>query len=252
MQWILRALAPEDPVNTPRLVVAIAFERLRNNDWPGLAELCDPLSLEAFKIEMLEEFGDRFGEPDPEVTATEVEPIELDDEMYADYMKYLHPDSMMKVEFPLLTSMDDLRSMEPVDAFTCWLEGKATHPRSAEVDPDEPWIAELKAELEGDDPYDDREWPLYEIVGCVFDSPDIAHVVYRPKASAREVIGAGYDEWLARGPSEYREYMIAMNHRGIPMLISCRRQKDGSWRLVGNRQFSFFSSLQVTEIRREE
>ena len=132
------------------------------------------------------------------------------------------------------------------------MQGKANYGRSVEIDSDDPWIAELEAEFEGDDPFSDREWPRYEIVGCVFDSPDIAHVVYRPQASAQDVIGASYDDWLARAPSEYREYMIAMKHRGIPMLISCRRQKDGSWRLVGNRQFSFFSSLQIAEIRRDD
>lgn len=239
-------------MNSPRLVVTLAFERLRNNDWFRLADLCDPLSLEAFKIEMLQQFGDQFGEPDPEIPAADIEPIHLDDETYAEYMKYLHPDSMMKVEFPTLSSMDDLRTMPPVDAFASWLEGKANYRGLPEVGSEEPWETELREELEGDDPFDDREWPAYEIVGCVFDTPDIAHVVYRPKCSARGVIGAGYDDWLARAPSEHRDYMIAMNHRGIPMLISCRRQKDGTWRLVANRQFSFFSSFRVIEIRRDD
>jgi hypothetical protein len=238
-------------MSTPRQVVAAAFDALRANDWKALASLCDPLSLDAFKIEMLEQFGDRFGEPDLEIDSTELEPIHLDDEMYAEYMKYLHPDSMMKVEFPMLSTMDELRSLEPVDAFACWLEGKANFGKTPKADSDEAWIAELKAEFE-DDSFNDGDWPRYEIVGCVFDSPEIAHVVYRPQASAQEVIGARYDEWLSRAPVEYRDYMTAMKHRGIPMLISCRRQKDGSWRLVGNRQFSFFSSIQVTEFRRDD
>jgi hypothetical protein len=112
-------------MNTPRQIVTAAFEALRANDWKGLAALCDPLSLDAFKIEMLEEFGDRFGEPDPEESTSTLEPVELDDEQFIEYMKYLHPDRMMKVEFPKLSTMDDLRQMEPVGAFASWLEGQA-------------------------------------------------------------------------------------------------------------------------------
>ena len=235
-------------MNTPRHVVAAAFEALRRNDWKGLALLCDPLSLDAFKIEMLEEFGDHFGEPDPDIPTSTMEPIELDDEMYAEYMKYLHPDSMMKVEFPKLSTMDDLRHMEAVDAFACWMEGQASPGAAAADSSDEPW----KNGAPKTDSSDRRsDWPRYAIIGCVFDSPDIAHVVYRPEASPLEHYGDAWESWLSRAPAKYRDFMIAMHHRGIPMLITCRRQGDASWRLVANRRFSFFGSLQVVEFRRD-
>ena len=60
---------------------------------------------------MLEEFGDEVGERDSDVSTSTLAPIELDDEQYAEYMKYLHPERMMKVEFPKLSTMDELRRL---------------------------------------------------------------------------------------------------------------------------------------------
>jgi hypothetical protein len=239
-------------MNTPRQIVTAAFDALRANDWKGLASLCDPLSLDAFKIEMLEEFGDRLGEPDSEESASTLEPVELDDEEFIEYMKYLHPDSVMKVEFPKLSTMDDLRRMESVDAFAAWLEGQVT-PRKALADVcEEFWQGGSNIGAVAETSRDLIHYPRYTIIGCVFDSMDIAHVVYRPAVSPPERYADVYESWFARWPAEYRDFVAALHHRGIPMLITCRKQTDGSWRIVASRRFMLFGSLSVVQVRRAE
>jgi hypothetical protein len=239
-------------MNTPRQIVTAAFDALRANDWKGLASLCDPLSLDAFKIEMLEEFGDRFGEPDPEESTSTLEPIDLDDEQFIEYMKYLHPDSVMKVEFPKLSTMHDLRQMESVDAFASWLEGQAS-PRKALADRcQEFWKGDSDAGSATESSGALINYPRYTIIGCAFDSMDIAHVVYRPAISPPERYADVYESWFARWPSEYRDFVTALHHRGIPMLITCRKQADGSWRIVASHRFMLFGSLSVVQISRGE
>jgi hypothetical protein len=61
-----------------------------------------------------------------------------------------------------------------------------------------------------------------------------------------------YERWFARWPSEYRDFVAALHHRGIPMLITCRKQADGSWRIVASRRFMLFGSLSVVQISRED
>jgi hypothetical protein len=201
---------------------------------------------------MLEEFGDRFGEPDPEESTSTLQPVELDDEQFVEYMKYLHPDSMMKVEFPKLSTMDDLRQMESADAFASWLEGQAS-PRKTLADPgQEPWKGGSDATAAAESSPALMNYPCNTIIGCVFDSMDIAHVVYRPAVSLPERYADVYESWFARWPSEYGDFVAALHHRGIPMLITCRKQADGSWKIVASRRFMLFGSLSVVQIDRGE
>lgn len=81
---------------------------------------------------------------------------------------------------------------------------------------------------------------------------DIAHVVYRPEVSPPERYADLYESWFAKWPTEYRDFVNALHHRGIPMIITCRKQDEGTWRIVASRRFMLFGSLQVVEFRREE
>jgi len=238
-------------MNTPRQVVTAAFDALRANDWKGLASLCDPLSLDAFRLEMLEEFGDQFGDPDPDASTSTLGPIELDDEHYLESMEHLHPDSRMKVVFPKLSTMDELRQLEPVEAFASWLEAQGSPREEVEDSREEPWTKESHSVTETDSSAPRGVGLRYAIIGCVFDSMDIAYVIYRPAVFPPERYAEFYENWLSKAPAEYRDFMIAMHHRAIPTLIICRRQNDGSWALIANRRFMHFGSLQVLEIRRD-
>ncbi len=224
-------------MDTPRKLVAAAFELLQANDWKGLAAVCDPLSLRSFKAEMLEEFDDEDFLTDKVDSGLAVE---LDDDQYADYCKYLSPVSMLRVEFPMLSSVAELRALDSFETFALWLEGKASGGRSEDDADTEAWIPNKEV----------RALPENEVIGCVFASPDIAHVLYRRKLPA--TAHDGYRSWLSKARAEHQEFMAAMYHHGDPSLITCRRQSDGTWRLVAKRHFMLFGALQVTELRADD
>jgi hypothetical protein len=60
-------------MRTPEKVVDAAFEALNLEDWARLADLCDPVSLRAFKREMLEDFC---GSGDRDESTSEVDVVE--------------------------------------------------------------------------------------------------------------------------------------------------------------------------------
>jgi hypothetical protein len=237
-------------LRTPEHTVTCAFAALKSKDYRALAELCDLLSLRSFKAEVIESFpcwGDEAG--DSWARSTPV--IELTDEQYEEWGKYLDPLRQLNAGFPDLSTVEELVAMEPVDVFASWLTAKSYDRYLAEDSSAEPW-ERSDSEWRGDSPRDQRgQWPDYQIIGCVYDPPDIAHVLYRNRLSAAEA-SKGYDSWLSNTAPEHREFMTAMHHRGEPILITCRRQTDGSWRLVAKRHFMLFGSLEIIELHSDE
>jgi hypothetical protein len=187
---------------------------------------------------MLEEFD--YESFDANTMEPRAAPIELTDEQYAEYCKYLDPVRLFQNEFPLLSTVEDLKKLEPVTAFSVWMQGKSRH-HPGECDADaEPWKAT----------HNEISWPEYEIVGCVFGTPGVSYVLYRNRSSPATY--DGYQSWFASTRKEHREFMEAMGHRGDPSIVTCRRQLDGSWRLIANRGFLVFGGLTITEFRADD
>lgn len=227
-------------MKNPRQLVQAAFDALRGHDYSRLASLCDPLSLQAFKQEMVDEYCPAFSVTDDPHPYSRVE---LTDEEYARLIEFLDPVRRLQSEFPSLTTIGQLLSMDTVALFATWM-----YANSAERFQDEmlrkPWETSDWA-LREQEENRNRE-PNYVIIGCVFDTPDIAHVLYHNELSALEALPEAYGEWLASASPVYREFMTAMHHRGLPILITCRRQPDASWRLVARKHFMLFGSFAVT------
>jgi hypothetical protein len=236
---------------TPGHLVTSAFMALKSKDYRALARLCDPISLRSFKAEIVEEFCGECYDDGAEETDSVIPTLELTDEQYVEWGQYLDPLRRLKVEFPDVSTIEELSAMEPVDVFASWLEGQSYDRFLENHSSREPW--------EGDD----SSWRPdslqrrrdsgadYHIIGCVYDAPDIAHVLYRSRLSAAEVSDAYYD-WLANAPSPHREFMTAMHHRGEPIMVTCRRQPDQSWLLVAKRHFMLFGSLEIIELHSDE
>ena len=235
-------------MRTPKHVVQAAFEALAARDYNGLASLCDPLSLRSFKQETLEEYC---GADDPGDEDLSANAIELTDEEYEDLIDLLDPVRHMQEEFPFLETIDQLKSTGPAELFAMWM-----YARSAEYFLDRkkrrPW--ESSAEWDAAHASGDRKTrePGYVIIGCVFDTPDIAHVLYRNEQSALEVMPEAHGEWLEKADPAFRDFMIAMHHRGDPIVITCRRQPDGAWLLVARKHFMLFGSFEARVVRPED
>jgi len=232
-------------MENPRQLVHAAFYALKSRDYNGLASLCDPLSLASFKQEMVDEYCPALSTADDQHTHP---PVELSEEEYAELVDVLDPVARMQSEFPTIRSLDQLISMDPIAVFATWMYASSAA-RFQDKTPRRPW--EISSEWKpGEDQHRDSE-PTYAIIGCVFASPDIAHVLYHNELSALESSPGGYGKWLSEALPVYRDFMNAMHHRGTPSLITCRRQSDGSWRLVARKDFMSAGTLGVTFISDE-
>jgi hypothetical protein len=133
-------------MRTPEKVVDAAFEALNLEDWARLADLCDPVSLRAFKREMLEDFcgsGDRdestsevdvVEEENPEIRAA----IEHDIAILREW--WSSPANRVSNEFASVETVDELREMDPGKMFARWLQArKPALEGDRDRDPGEDW-----------------------------------------------------------------------------------------------------------------
>src|SRR5690242_4883983 len=112
-------------MTNPVKVVDAAFQALNLEDWAGLADLCDPVSLRAFKREMLEEFC---GSSDRDESTHEIDVVEEDDPEIRAAIEHdlailresWDPAERVRREFASVDSVDELREMEPGKMFARW------------------------------------------------------------------------------------------------------------------------------------
>jgi hypothetical protein len=239
-------------VRKPEEVVDAAFEALNLEDWAGLADLCDPVSLRAFKREMLEDFcvpndrdeatreDDPDDEDDPEIRAA----IEHD---LALMREWLNPANRLRAEFSSVETVDELREMDPGKMFTRWLQAKKPE-RHVERDRDasEDWKRQKTSAS-------DKMTRTYHYttLGSVLDGDKIAYVVYRNSKKPNDVYPGVLDEWESSVPKDEVELARDTRYLRHPMVATCRKQNDGSWRLIASSHFSLVGTLQAVELRRE-
>jgi len=232
-------------MENPRPLVHAAFNALKARDYNGVASLCDPLSLASFKQEMVDEYCPAISTADDQHAHP---PVELSEEEYIELIDVLDPVARMQSGFPTIPSLDQLISMDPATVFATWMYANSAE-RFEDKTPRRPW--EISSEWKPREDQHDRRETNYAIIGCVFASPDIGHVLYHNELSALEASPDGYGKWLSEALPVYRDFMKAMHHRGIPSLITCRRQSDGSWLLVARKDFILVGNLGVTFISDE-
>src|SRR5689334_886713 len=146
----------ESPSKTPSEVLTAAFEALNLDDWAGFAALFDPVSLRAFKSEILESYLD-----EKEIFNFEAEDIlESNPDMPREAAEYEaskmnHVTSKahrLKRDFLTVKSVDELLDMDPSRMFVLHLQALSPYRRAAlEPMDEEPWETESDWEPPVDD-----------------------------------------------------------------------------------------------------
>lgn len=217
-------------MRTPEAVVLAAFAAINTEDWHTLSELCDPLSLVIFKRHTLR------------LLSFFAEDADIDDE-FSDDFDDEHVDfrDMLRFEVAGVDSVRELEEMDPGRVFIRWLQAKASPGYRDKI---EPW-------RNGSEESARRTVRSYKysVLGSVADGDDFAHVLYRPTIDEAEWHPDLYDNaWKERSEEEHR-YVESIHQRGDPSVAVCRRQGDGSWKMVAKRNFWLFDSVDIIEVQ---
>jgi hypothetical protein len=238
-------------VRTPLEVVNAAFAALNVEDWAGFASFCDPVSLRAFKREILEEFGE-YREPSSVAECDDLLEEEEDPDLRAAIEhdlavmdEWFNPVHRVIVEFDSVETVEELREIDPGRAFARWLQARSRNPYRPNVPEEgEEWRRGKETSRKSTRGYS------YLAVGSVLDSPDIAYVVYRNAHSPNDVYPGVMDSWEQSVPADEAELARLTHYLQNPQVLTCRKQTDGSWRLLAGRRLSLVGTLQVVEVHR--
>lgn len=222
-------------MSSPEDVVAEAFAAINMDDWNGLTALCDPLSLAVFKkqtIDSLIDLADCYdlAEGDPEFDAMDRIRYEAD------------PVWFLRYEVAGVSSIDEVKEMDPGRVFVRWLQAKSRWPEDTQGD-----AAFEKVGASPDRGARRIRSYRYKILGSVPDGPDIAYVLFRPAEAFCDIYPDAYQECLKQWTEDERRFMAAVHNRGDPSVVICRKS-GGSWQIIAKRNFFLFDSLDVVEV----
>lgn len=222
---------PDPAPGTPEAVVTAAFAAMNTEDWHGLVTLCDPQSLRIFKnrtldiLEMIRSDCDTPGDL-PDVAAGNSYDAE------PDFLSFL------RLEIAGVSSIEEVREMDPGKVFARWIQAKSFRPRAGEEDPTDENAKRQRT-----------VWSYtYFVLGSVRDGEDIAHVVVRSPRHESVPPDDGHDG--VQLPADLREYLTALSRWGDPLFITCCLQPDRSWRMVARRNLFLFDSPASVDILR--
>lgn len=147
----------------------------------------------------------------------------------------------MQQELPGVEGVEQLKQLGPEEVFARWLDGR-TPRRQIERMIAEGRIGAASAELTLE-----QVAPAlhYEPIGVLADGDRVAHVLYRPLEQDPDDAGTEAAEWMARMPPDERELTRDLAGRQHPMVATCRRQPDGSWRLIAGYGFLMLGSITI-------
>ena len=233
----------------PLTLFGAALHALNAGDWAAVAQLCDSASLKSFHRGRLEEFASRPSRMTADELMRQVPdmPREAAEYHVARQQQMMDPEQRLKEEMPDVPNVDAFRAMAPEEVFTRWLDARSPGRQmerigaAARIPPDV--AAALVAEHRG------AELSLVAL-GFIVDGDRIAHVLYREAFD--ESRGRGSEEWLARLPADERELIRDMAGRGHPTTATCRRQPDGTWRLIVDHHFFGVGSSRIIDVQVEK
>jgi hypothetical protein len=239
-------------MKTPEDVVRAVFDAMNLSDWAGMAALFDEVSLRAFKHEQLDDYDhplefelelDEYMESHPGITELEAK------ERIARLEHITSVAHRLNRDFLVIKSVDELREMDAGRVFALYVQANAPH-RRMELEPDDgqPW--EKEAEWEPANGNENRKQTRayrHSVIGHILDGENIAHVLYRDEHTVAKIFPEEYGEWLNGRPEDERLLAAELHHRSTPHFATCRRQADGTWRMIAEYHFMPVPTLEYAD-----
>ena len=220
----------DDPVS----VFNAAADAIARKDWPAVAALCDPVSLVAFKRDLLSSISP----PNPQVRLTVDDLMRHDPDMpraaaeyqLAHQQRFADPANRLANELGVAT-VAEAEAMTPPDFFVAWLDAHS-FPRQLE-----------RQIAQGQLPPEAANFtePFPEFRRVAFDAViegNLAYVLYRlmgPDAAGDEDQDPEWQEQMTQLSDDERQ--LQMDLANPPSWSTCRRQLSGQWRLIARQNF---------------
>lgn len=235
----------------PSQIITDAVAAIDRGDWNAFIDLCDPVSLRRFKKELVCQFSDDEYSPDyllDEFLREVPEFTRADAEYYsAEVNRRLSPAVRLSLELSTVSGMEELQGLEPGEVLIRWL--KARMPRTGNQFPATGREPPHRFESEEVDRLSQEELDdfifkaEYLVLGSVRDGNEYAHVVCRH--ADRSDPGDEEDPEDYAAPRDEAELDRALRNRTLMLTALCRRQSDGSWRLIAERNLFFLPQMSI-------
>ena len=236
----------------PAQIVADAVGALNREDWNAFVGLCDPVSVRRFKRDLVWQLTDRGpGDPvsvDDFLREMPDMPREVAEYNLAEIERSRDPILRLHLEISTVSSFEELTSLEADQVLLRWLQSRM--PRREEEFSTRRWqpadgleVVELRRLSEEEIDCGAISKPEYVVLGSVRDGDEFAHVV------CRHVL-RGWDDCEVEGddlatPQDELELERALRDRKWIHTAACRKQADGSWRLVVDRGLFFMANMSI-------
>lgn len=236
----------------PSQVVVDAVAAIERGDWKAFIALCDPVSIRRFKNELVWQFSDHGYAPPITVEDLMSEMPDLPREV-AEYNltrmnRYRDPVERLQLELSTVSSVDELQSLDPSEVLIRWLQSRM--PQREDEFSVRTWepssgmgVTEIRKlsqeELDNDFIYK----PEYVVLGSVRDGEELAHVVCRHADQHDRDDEEQSEDYTT--PSDEAELNCVIQNRVHMLTALCRRQPDGAWRLIAERNLFFLPMMSI-------
>jgi hypothetical protein len=238
----------------PAQIVADAVAALNRDDWDAFVSLCDPVSVRRFKRDLVWQFADRGYTQPPTVDDFLAEmpdmPRGVAEYNLAEMERYRDPVKRLHLEICTVSSVEELQALEPGEVLLRWLQARM--PRRENDFSVKDWepadgLEFVEFTRQSQDELDSGRMfrPEYTVLGSVRDGPDFAHVVCRHTHGDSEEFSDDIELEDPAIPQDEAKLERALRLRSLMLTAACRRQADGSWRLVADRNLFFLANMSV-------
>ncbi|MBL8984334.1 MAG: hypothetical protein JNL26_19260 [Gemmatimonadetes bacterium] len=239
------------------LAIAAVFDAavgaLNTGDFAAATALCDPASLRLVGRQLLGTLG--AGDPIRLPTIEDLQrsspdmPREVAEYHVAQARRHAVTGGMLGVLLPSCPSLEAAHAASPESLFAWWLEGRRDtyqirHLEARGLAP--PGTADLhQAHVPG-------LGLQLVVLGVVGDGPAVAHVIYRDDQGDPTTWGPDSTKWMEALPSDEAAVALDQTLRNPVRSAMCRRQEDGTYRLVASTDFLWVGSRIVARVERDE
>ena len=222
-------------MSNPSQVVSDAVAALNREDWETFISLCDPVSIRRFKSDLIWQFTSKGSAEDQtiddlldEVPDTPRDSIESE---LARMSEYRDPVKRLHLEISTVSSLEELQALEPGQVLLRWLQSRM-------------YCRDYDFESLSEEERERVELlrQQYVVLGSVRDGPDFAQVVCRHVLRNPDYEDDSDDY---ETPQDERELDRELAVRTWINTAACRRQSDGSWRLVAQRSLFFLANMSI-------